>query len=119
MGEEQLRKKLDWISREALLTWDYDNQLRQVVEESNELGVAVCKLARYKTGETGTDVNKRIVADDKYIHAAMEEMADMEVMLNQLKIMLGIVNSNPEVYEYLGIISKKLDKLKIEIEEAE
>ena len=119
MNDEQLMRKMDLLSRKALITWDYDSQLRQVVEEANELGVAVCKLARHKTCETGIDSEKRIVVDDKYRHAAMEEMADMEVMLNQLKIMLGVIAGTLEAYEYLGIVSKKLEKLAVEIEEAE
>lgn len=114
-----LPARVNYLASKALMTWTFDEQLRQVVEELNELALAVCKLSRKKKGETGINEDKHIVVDDKYRNAVMEEMADVEIMLAQLKRMIGVQESLYGGYEYKATVAKKLEKLAVEIEEAE
>lgn len=114
-----LSENINYYAHKALLTWTYQEQLRQVVEELGELSVAVCKLSRHMAGETGINECKRIDVDSKYRTAVMEEMADVEIMLAQLKRMIGVQESLYGGYEYKAVVAKKLEKLAVEIEEAE
>lgn len=50
-------------------------QQMMAIEEMSELTKAICKYWRYPTPETVTDI--------------LEEMADVEIMLEQLKLMFG------------------------------
>ena len=119
INDMSLADRIDYMAHRALMTWTYDQQLRQVVEELNELAVAVCKLSRHKTGEIGINSDKRIDVEKKYSDCVMEEIADVEIMIAQLKRMLGIHKSEIRNYEYQAIVARKLEKLEVEIEEEE
>lgn len=60
------------IYKSALKMWGKDAQLQMVVEECSELIKAVMKYKRNPNNKTVDDV--------------IEEMADVEIMLSQLKI---------------------------------
>lgn len=114
-----LPARVNYLASKALMTWTFDEQLRQVVEELNELALAVCKLSRKKKGETGINEDKHIVVDDKYRNAVMDEIADVEIMIAQLKRMIAVTGSTVGDYEYKATLARKLEKLAIEIEEEE
>ena len=61
--------------------YGYEEQSGQLVEECAELIQAVSKFRR-----VGEDINKREVAFNNLV----EEIADVEVMLEQIKVLLGI-----------------------------
>lgn len=78
------------ICHAAIDTFGPDSQLRMVIEESTELVKEICKFWRGKD-------NKDQIA---------EETADVEIMLEQIKIMFGI-EADVEAYK-----EKKLERLK-------
>lgn len=63
------------LYRQALAKWNIMSQLDMAVEESFELIKAICKFKRLKDDERG--VNE--------VHAIVEEIADMKIMLEQLE----------------------------------
>jgi NTP pyrophosphatase (non-canonical NTP hydrolase) len=69
MNKKELYKK-------ALKKWKHYNQLLMLEEESIELALAVHKLARERNGTNLNDVE--------------EEIADVEIMIEQYKIMFPI-----------------------------
>lgn len=69
------------IYKEALKQWGMDAQLNMVIEELGELIVAVQHSRRLLKWEK--------VAENKEVE---EEIADVELMLSQLKYILGIDN---------------------------
>jgi len=77
------------LYRKAVEKWGRDNQMLIAIEEASELQKAVIKFMRYRT----------LI----YLPDIAEEMADMEIMLEQLKLML---NNGDEVG------AKKEEKLK-------
>ena len=66
------------IEREAINRWGTEKQLFMVFEEMSELQKEICKFIRGKN-------NKIAIA---------EEMADVQIMLEQLQIMCGIQNAD-------------------------
>ena len=74
--------------------------MMMVVEEASELMKAICKLRR--TGVTAETVN-----------AVAEEIADMEIMLEQLKIMFYLTEGVGQWKKY------KVERLSQMIKEAE
>lgn len=75
---------------EAIQKWGAESQLRQTIEECAELIVALSKALRGKEGHTT---------------AIIEEMADVEIMLNQLNLIFGRE-------DVLKIKGEKLDRLR-------
>ena len=59
-----------------------ENQILKCVEELNELGQALCKVQ-------SKDENKAVA-----IKGVIEEIADVEIMLEQIKLILGIEESD-------------------------
>lgn len=59
----------------AVETYGYRAQQAMAIEEMSELTKAICKFWRHKNKETYDDV--------------LEEMADVEIMLDQLKMMFS------------------------------
>lgn len=80
------------LLKKAIDTWGEDAQILMMIEEMSELTKALCKLYRAK-GEQETDTAKRSIS---------EEMADVQIMLDQMKIIFG----DPVGMEYV-----KLDRL--------
>ena len=60
----------------AIETYGYDTQLNMAIEEMAELTKAICKLKR------GGDLKQNN-------NSVKEEIADVQIMLDQLKIMLS------------------------------
>ena len=94
------RTNINPIYKKAIKLWGIDSQMMMVVEEASELIKAICKLRR--TGVTAETVN-----------GIAEEIADMEIMLEQLKIMFYLSEGVNEWKNY------KIGRLSQMIEEAE
>ena len=63
------------VYRKAVELWGESGQLLMVIEECSELSKALCKYFRRSDTRTFDDI--------------VEEMADVEIMLSQMKYMLG------------------------------
>lgn len=86
------------ILHAAVETFGRDSQMMMMVEEMSELTKAISKLFRAET-EPGTVIAKMNIR---------EEMADCQIMLDQMKIMFGSVDM---------IEHQKLKRLEKRIEE--
>lgn len=84
---------------DAVQTWGAEAQQQMMVEEMSELTKAMCKLYRAKT-ETDAE---------KAIENIREEMADVQIMLDQMKILFGGIEDQE---------GKKLDRLARRLEAA-
>lgn len=88
MGGTMTREQ---ILNAAINTWGQNAQLDMMVEEMSELAKAICKYKR------GAQIPRVLVEQIR------EEMADVQIVLDQLKIMFGKVE---------GIETEKLERLK-------
>lgn len=79
--------------------YGYDPQSRQLIEEMAELTVAINKAWR----KTFDAVDKLPNMDDE--ERIEEEIADVEIMLSQIKYLLGV-----EERELSRIVESKLDR---------
>lgn len=84
--------------QKAVKLWGTDLQLNMAIEEASELIKAICKLKRNVNADT--------------VMSVAEEIADTEIMLEQLKIML-LCRSDVESWK-----NYKLERLEVMIEEA-
>ena len=80
--------KIEYIAKH----YGWGNQCRQCIEELAELTQALCKFDRAKTGEESIDCLMNIG----------EEIADVEIMISQLKAFLS-----PSI---LGMIEAEIDQ---------
>lgn len=64
--------------------YGYDSQSRQLIEEMSELTVAINKLWRLNQTEAGKDFVRRL----PYRIAIIEEIADVELMIEQIKYLM-------------------------------
>ena len=87
------------IYKKALDKYGALNQLVVAIEELSELQKALCKILRH--GATNNEGR---------INNAIEECADVEIMLGQVKQMLNIEN------RVNGAIASKLERLKQRID---
>lgn len=79
--------------------YGYDPQSRQLIEEMAELTVAINKLWRkHEYKATSSDV-----AEAHF--DVLEEIADVEIMLSQIKYLLGVGDG-----ELSRIVKRKLDR---------
>ena len=85
------------ILHRALLKWGNKSQLDMAKEELAELIVVLCKLNR---GFNGADM-----------HDLAEEMADVEVMLEQIKLMYITEDLDELINKAKEIKLKRLEKL--------
>ena len=83
------------LLQKAIAKWGEDAQMKMVLEEMSELQKEICKMWRGKD-------NRDAIA---------EEVADVEIMLDQLQIMLGIWE------DVQGHRTKKLQRLQERLEE--
>ena len=83
------------VFQRAIATWGDDAQMKMVLEEMSELQKEICKMWRGKD-------NRGAIA---------EEVADVEIMLDQLKLMLDIP------YEVEQHRQNKLQRLRERLEE--
>lgn len=86
------------------------NQQRQLSEECAELIQATSKYMRYSEGPIEAYTN-----DWKYIQNVIEEIADVEVMLEQVKYLLNINNAAVEEIKK-NKIERQLERIKEESE---
>lgn len=70
----------------AIRTWGEPAQIDMAVEEMAELTKALCKVKRAQKGPELTAA----------IENAVEEIADVQIMLDQLRIMLGRTGADVE-----------------------
>lgn len=87
------------ILSDAVRTWGRDAQMLMMVEEMSELTKEICKFYR-----TTDDTSASAVAGN-----IREEMADVQIMLDQMKIMFGDVRN---------MMRAKLDRLEKRLEAA-
>lgn len=88
------------IYQKAITLWGWDLQLNMAIEESSELIKAICKL-------------KRNGASLETVNAVAEEIADVEIMIEQIKLMF---DCRDDVEEWMAY---KLERLSKMIKEAE
>lgn len=84
---------------DAVRTWGAEAQQQMMVEEMSELTKALCKLYRAKTEADA----------EKAIGDIREEMADVQIMLDQMKILFGGIEDQE---------TGKLERLRRRLEEA-
>ena len=78
----------------AIEHYGKDMQLNVAIEEFSELTKEICK---YKRGEGNLD-------------HIIEEMADCQIMLAQLRIIFDITDLQPQILEKLDRLEKRLDE---------
>jgi len=95
------RTNINPIYKKAIALWGIDSQMSMAIEEASELIKAICKLRR--NGVTEETVND-----------LAEEIADMEIMLEQLKIMFylseGVGKWKKHKIERLSKLIKEVEK---------
>ncbi len=98
------------IMQKAVNTYGLQNQMIKTVEELAELSQAMCKsIVRLNSSENGFTLSD----DLKSVDNLFEEMADVEIMLAQCKMMF---QCEKEVQEWKD---KKLNRLKSRLEDKE
>lgn len=95
MTEERIAK----IITRAIDTYGYDAQLKMTIEEMSELTKAICKLWRCDTEEDC----------ERAIDAAIEETADVQIMIYQLDAMLGADKVDAKIEEKLERLEARLN----------
>ena len=93
------------IYRDAVKKWGYPLQLGMLMEECAELIQATNKVLRYKNS----------LDEKKYLHNLAGEIADVEIMIGQLKTMFDWYNFKDKIKEYK---EKKLCRLKMMLEQS-
>lgn len=81
------------ILEKAVETYGAGPQIDMMIEEMSELTKALCKYRRAPTGRTFDDV--------------LEEMADVQIMLNQMALVFG--DFNEEEIAKLERLEERLD----------
>ena len=95
-GDDCRRERILW---DAVRTWGRDAQMLMMVEEMSELTKEICKFYRTTDDESASAVAGNI----------REEMADVQIMLDQMKILFGGIEDQE---------GKKLDRLARRLEAA-
>lgn len=85
------------ILRDAVRTWGRDAQMLMMVEEMSELTKEICKFYRTTDDKSASAVAGNI----------REEMADVQIMLDQMKIMFGRVE--PMMRAKMDRLEKRLE----------
>lgn len=91
------KKEINHLYIRAIALWGNKAEIRQSIEELGELIVALAKRDRFKNGSTVVDV--------------LEEMADVEIMLEQLKMMFDYPLDSLET-KFDALKQQKLERLK-------
>lgn len=86
----------------AINMWGRIAQINMAIEECGELIVALAKNYRDMNGSTVNEV--------------LDEMADVEIMIEQLKIMFNYMYSNDAVDKFEDIKRRKLERLEKRLE---
>ena len=93
-GDDCRRERILW---DAVRTWGRDAQMLMMVEEMSELTKEICKFYRTTDDKSASAVAGNI----------REEMADVQIMLDQMKIMFGRVE--PMMRAKLDRLEKRLE----------
>lgn len=93
-------KSISEMNKEHALYYGYDSQSNQLVEECGELLQAVCTYRRaiLGLGQPVTE-DKKAVAMDNFT----EEIADVEIMLEQIKYLLQIPEEDVEAIKHYKV----------------
>lgn len=95
-------------------TYGYDAQSRQLIEEMAELTQAINKFWR-KEMKCGNELPKTFSADNDYYFNLAEEIADVEICLEQIKYLLGC---SKMVENYISEkIDRQIERIKRESED--
>ena len=81
---QNLSKELDDLSKSTIALWGAGAQIDMVIEESAELIKAICKWNRYG----GLENEGKII----------DELADMAVVLNHLRVIMGVSQDELDLY---------------------
>jgi hypothetical protein len=92
------------VMQKAIDTYGIDAQEDMVIEEMSELAKAILKIRRYKKANDG-DYTLEL------LNGVVDEIADVEIMLEQLKMM---IDCGEEVQKQKA---RKLNRLKERLEE--
>lgn len=90
MSTENLKEEN--LYQKAASLWGFEFQTRMMIEEMAELTTALCHISRNRGS----------------IEAVMEEIADVEIVLNQMKIIFPSIEA---------IKKKKLERLALRVDE--
>ncbi len=97
--------------REALELWGEEFQMDMMIEEMSELTQALCKLKRAK--------RKRLrpshVVPELASHV-VEEMADVQVMIDQMTILFGIETFNVVYRQKVKSLEERIRRAKDEMD---
>ena len=93
------------VLERAIDTFGIDSQVDMAIEEMAELTKALLKYRRCCNGDIYVDDK------DKLFGNVIEEMADVQIMLNQLYIMFGEPVNYPK--EKINRLKNRLDRLQI------
>ena len=85
------------LYNKAIQKWGERSQVKMAIEECAELIKALAKYDRNNNGST--------------IDEILEEMADVEIMIEQLKIIFNYKYSNDTVDKFKEIKRQKLERL--------
>jgi len=81
--------------------YGFSNQLQILVEEMAELTQAICKYKRFENAKERVDIFENLV----------EEVADVEIVLSQIKMLVGEKAVNKKVEEK---IARQLKRIGVE-----
>ena len=104
-------KEVDyWDIRKIATHHDYDKQSRQCIEECSELIQAINKFWRkfLKCGEK-TSFSFNDMMNNKEYENLVEEIADVEIMLTQLKILLRCEDDVIRIADYK--VQRELERI--------
>ena len=88
----RLRQKMNEDIKRIAEHYTFENQSKQLIEECAELIQAINKYQRYAEGYNAESKEY----DWKYYQNVIEEIADVEIMLDQTKILLHFSNEAVE-----------------------
>lgn len=81
--------------------YGFSNQLQMLVEEMAELTQAICKYKRFENAKERVDIFENLI----------EEVADVEIVLSQIKMLVGEKAVNKKVEEK---IARQLKRIGVE-----
>jgi NTP pyrophosphatase (non-canonical NTP hydrolase) len=79
--------------------YGFSNQLQMLVEEMSELTQAICKYRRYENAKEQVNTFENLI----------EEVADVQIVLSQIKILVGKNEVNKKIDEK---VNRQLERMK-------
>lgn len=99
MTHEEYQNSIEKIASH----YGYESQSRQLIEETAELTVAISKYMRFS--ENKEDTPSKHLDRDYYLFGIMEEIADVTIMIEQIKYLLSLNSDDIDLF-----IEKKLNR---------